>query len=289
MKKLSLVIFITIFCLSFLNGCNTTPSTSSTNQSNTTNNQSSMPNNDTNTTENINSKTKIKTEIIEYKDGDQILEGYLAYDENLSGKRPGVLVVHEWTGLNDYSKMRANQLAELGYVAFAADIYGKGVRPAQGQEAAAESTKYKTDRQLYRSRLNAGLEELKKNSLVDTSKLAAIGYCFGGTGVLELARSGADILGVVSFHGGLDSPTPEDGKNIKSKVLVLHGAEDTTMTQESIDAFQKELDDAQVNWQMVTYSGAVHGFSNPNNTAAYNADADKHSWEDMQQFFGEIF
>lgn len=231
----------------------------------------------------------IKSQLIEYQDGEQVLEGYLAYDENLSGKRPGVLVVHEWTGLNDYSKMRANQLAELGYVAFAADIYGKGIRPAQGQEAAAESTKYKSDRQLYRSRLNAGLEELKKNELVDTSKLAAIGYCFGGTGVLELARSGADILGVVSFHGGLDSLNPADAKNIKGKVLVLHGAEDTTMTQQNIDDFQKELDDAKINWQMVTYSGAVHGFSNPNNPNAYNADADRHSWDDMKQFFQEIF
>lgn len=286
MKNINIAIFIMIFSLTILNGCSPT-----NNSTSSTNNPINMTENN-NSNDNSASTTKapqIKSEIIEYQDGDQVLEGYLAYDENLTGIRPGVLVVHEWTGLNDYSKMRANQLAELGYVAFAADIYGKGIRPAQGPDAAAQSTKYKTDRQLYRSRLNAGLDQLKKSPLVDTSKLAAIGYCFGGTGALELARSGADVLGVVSFHGGLDSPTPADGKNIKGKVLVLHGAEDTTMTQQNIDDFQKELDDAKVNWQMVTYSGAVHGFSNPNNTNAYNADADRHSWEDMQQFFQEIF
>ncbi|MGL5831340.1 MAG: dienelactone hydrolase family protein [Candidatus Altimarinota bacterium] len=286
MKKISSAFFITVFSASILAGCNQNNLATSQPES-SINNTNNM--NETNTSTSPNPNAKIKSEIIEYQDGDQILEGYLAYDENLTGKRPGVLVIHEWTGLDDYAKTRTNQLAELGYVAFAADIYGKGVRPEAGPDAAAQSTKYKTDRQLYRSRLNAGLNELKKNSLVDTTKLAAIGYCFGGTGALELARSGADILGAVSFHGGLDSPTPEDGKNIKGKILVLHGAEDTTMTQQNIDDFQKELDDAKISWQMVTYSGAVHGFSNPNKPAAYNADADRHSWQDMQQFFQEIF
>src|ERR1017187_7597816 len=141
---------------------------------------------------------------VEYKQGDATLEGYLVYDDAITGARPGVLVVHQWLGLTDYEKHRAEQLASLGYVAFCADIYGKGVRPQNTTDAGTEATKYKSDRALLRARVNAGLKVLKKNKLVDTTRVAAIGYCFGGTTVLELARSGADIAGVVSFHGGLD-------------------------------------------------------------------------------------
>ena len=166
---------------------------------------------------------ELKTQTIEYKQGDTVLEGYLSYDTAFEGNRPGVLVVHEWKGLNDYAKMRADMLAKLGYVAFAADIYGKGVRPQSYDEAGAQAGKYKNDRSLLRQRVMAGLEELKSQTNVDVSKLAAIGYCFGGTTVLELARFGADIKGVVSFHGGLNSPTPADAQAIKARVLVLHG------------------------------------------------------------------
>ena len=136
----------------------------------------------------VNVQADVRTEVIEYKQGDAVLEGYLAYDDAVKGKRPSVLIVHEWMGVNPYVKKRAEQLAKLGYVAFAADIYGKGVRPKNSDEAAAESKKYKTDRQLMRARVNAGLDVLKKHKLVDTKRTAAIGYCFGGTTVLELGR-----------------------------------------------------------------------------------------------------
>jgi len=186
-------------------------------------------------------------------------------------------------------------LAQLGYVAFCADIYGKGVRPKDPQEAGPLAGKYKSDRQLLRARVNAGLEALRQQPLVDPKRIAAIGYCFGGTTVLELARSGADIAGVVSFHGGLDSPTPADGKNIKCKILVCHGADDPFEKPADLAAFQSELRDAKVDWQLIEYGGAVHAFTQPmagndnSKGAAYNEKADKRSWEAMKQFFAEIF
>ena len=240
-------------------------------------------------------QAEVRTEMVEYKQGDAVLEGYLAYDDAVKGKRPSVLIVHEWMGVNNYVKKRAEQLAKLGYVAFAADIYGKGVRPKTRDEAAAESKKYKTDRQLMRNRVNAGLDVLKKHKLVDTKRTAAIGYCFGGTTVLELGRSGADVAGIVSFHGGLDSLNPNDAKNIKGKVLVLHGGDDPFVPAEQVAAFQDEMRKANVDWHMVVYGGAVHSFTNPDagndnsKGAAYNEKADKRSWEDMKQFFSEIF
>jgi dienelactone hydrolase len=236
----------------------------------------------------------VHTETVEYKQGDTTLEGFLAYDDSISGKRPGVLVVHQWFGLTDYEKLRATQLAQLGYVAFCADIYGKGVRPKEASEAGALAGKYKTDRALLRARVNAALDVLKKNELVDTTRVAAIGYCFGGTTVLELARSGADLNGVVSFHGGLDSPTPADGKNIKCKVLALAGADDPFQKPEDLTAFESEMRDNKVDWQIVFYGGAVHAFTQPdpgfvNAGAKYNEKADKRSWEAMKTFFAEIF
>ena len=240
-------------------------------------------------------RAEIRTEVVEYKQGDAVLEGYLAYDDAVKGKRPGVLIVHEWMGVNPYVKKRAEQLARLGYIAFAADIYGKGVRPKNSDEAAAESKKYKTDRQLMRDRVNAGLALLKNHKLADTKRTAAIGYCFGGTTVLELARSGADVNGIVSFHGGLDSLNPNDAKNIKGKVLALHGGDDPFVPAEQVAAFQDEMRKAGVDWNMVIYGGAVHSFTNPESGndnskgAAYNEKADKRSWEDMRQFFSEIF
>lgn len=237
---------------------------------------------------------KIVTQVVEYQQGDTSLEGYLAYDDAISGKRPGVLVVHQWLGLTDYEKHRAEQLASLGYVAFCADIYGKGIRPKNTGEAGAEATKYKTDRALLRARVNAGLAVLEKNKRVDPQRIAAIGYCFGGTTVLELARSGANIAGVVSFHGGLDSPTPADGKNIKCKVLVQAGADDPFQKPEDLAAFESELRDAKVDWEITFYGGAVHSFTQPdpgfvNPGAHYNEKADKRSWQAMKDFFAEIF
>lgn len=238
---------------------------------------------------------EIKTETVEYKQGETTLEGFHAYDDLLSGKRPSILVVHQWKGLGDYEKKRAGMLAKMGYNVLAVDIYGKGIRPTSPKEAGALAGKYKTDRALLRERVTAGLETLKKNQFTDPKKIAAIGYCFGGTTVLELARSGADVTGVVSFHGGLSSPTPEDAKNIKAKVLALHGADDPNVPVAEVEAFGKEMHDAKVDWQLVAYGGAVHSFTDWNagndnaKGAAYNEKADKRSWEAMQQFFNEIF
>lgn len=238
----------------------------------------------------------IHTETIDYKQGDTALEGFLAYDDSSSTKRPGVLIVHQWEGITDYEKMRAKMLAEMGYVAFCADIYGKNNRPKTVQEAGAIAGKFRgSDRSLLRARVNAGLDELKRNPLVDTHRVAAIGYCFGGTTVLELARSGAELNGVVSFHGGLDSPNPADGKKIRCKILVLAGADDPFQTPENLAAFEKEMRDAHVDWQITFYGGAVHAFTQPGVDQAnipgakYNERADKRSWQAMKEFFAEIF
>jgi dienelactone hydrolase len=206
-----------------------------------------------------------------------------------------VLIVHQWKGLTDYEKKRAEMLAKLGYNVFALDIYGKGIRPESGQEAGAQAGKYKSNRALLRARAQAGLAVLQKHELTDPKRVAAIGYCFGGTTVIELARSGADITGVVSFHGGLDSPHPEDGRNIKCKVLVLHGADDPHVPAKDLAAFEDEMRQAKVDWQLVKYGGAVHSFTdwnagdNPGQGAAYNEKADRRSWEAMKEFFAEIF
>ncbi|MDB6020685.1 MAG: Dienelactone hydrolase [Pedosphaera sp.] len=241
-------------------------------------------------------RAQLHTEAVEYRDGDTVLEGYLAYDDSAAkGKRPGVLVVHQWKGLGDYEKKRAEMLAKLGYVAFAADIYGKGIRPQDPQSAGAEAGKYKSNRALLRQRVNAGLAVLKQNDLTDNRRVAAIGYCFGGTTVIELARSGADIAGVVSFHGGLDSPKPEDGKNIKCKVLAQQGADDPFVPAADLAAFEDEMRQAKVDWQLVKFGGAVHSFTDWGvdkdhiKGAAYNEKADKRSWEYMKVFFAEIF
>jgi len=240
-------------------------------------------------------KSEIVTKEIEYKDGTTILQGYLAYDNSNSDLRPGILIVHQWKGLTDYEKKRAKELAELGYVAFALDIYGKDVRPSTSDEAGKEATKYYSDRNLYRERLNSGLSELMKQENVNKNEIAAIGYCFGGSGVLELARSGAEIRGVMSFHGGLSTPTPEDAKNIKCKISVQHGAIDPFVPEEEVIAFKKEMEDAKVDYVLTEYSGAVHAFTmegagnDPTKGAAYNLNADKRSWEAMKAFFKEIF
>lgn len=237
---------------------------------------------------------KIEVQTITYKDGDVELESVIAFDGKRAAKRPGVLVVHEWTGLGTYVKERAKMLAELGYTALAVDVYGKGVRPNNPKDAGATAGIYKNDRALFRHRLQLGLEQLKKHKTVD-GRLAAIGYCFGGTGALELARAGADLRGVVSFHGGLDTPTPADAKNIKAKVLVLHGADDPFVPADQVTAFENEMRAAGVDWQLHKYAKAVHAFTNkeagndPSKGAAYNADADRRSWSEMKAFFAEIF
>lgn len=232
---------------------------------------------------------------IDYKEGDTVLEGLSVYDTAIQGKRPAVLVVHQWMGLGDYEKKRAEMLARLGYNVFAVDIYGKGIRPHTPKEAGGEAAKYKNDRALLRARAQAGLDVLARHELTDPKRIAAIGYCFGGTTVLELARSGAEIAGVVSFHGGLNTPNPSDAKKIRAKVLVLHGADDPNVPSQEVAAFEEEMRQAGVDWQLIAYGGAVHSFTDWNagndnaKGAAYNERADRRSWEAMKQFLAESF
>jgi dienelactone hydrolase len=242
-----------------------------------------------------NARAEIKTEVVEYNQGDTALEGFLAYDDAVQGKRPAILVAHTWTGVSDFIRTRSTELAKMGYVVFAPDIYGKGVRPKPPVETRQEMGKYTGNRPLLRSRVQAGLDVLRANPMTDTGKVIAIGFCFGGTTVLELARTGADVLGVVSFHGGpLDSPTPDDARNIKGRVLVLHGADDPNVPASQVTAFEKEMRDAKVDWQLVAYGNTVHSFTDPaagndnSKGAAYNEKADKRSWIAMQDFFKEI-
>jgi dienelactone hydrolase len=237
----------------------------------------------------------VVTRDVEYQDGTAVLQGYLAYDDSQMGKRPAVLIVHEWTGIGPYVRHRAEQIAGLGYVAFAVDIYGKGIRPADVNEAAKQATLYRADRPLMRRRAQVGMDEAKKLAFVDGSRIAVMGYCFGGGVALELGRTGADLKGVVSFHGNLDTPHPQDNGAIKAKVLVFQGAEDPFEPLAKCDAFMADLRKTRVDWQVVIYSGAVHGFTNPDNGTdpskgmAYNKEADLRSWEVMKAFFKEVF
>ena len=228
---------------------------------------------------------KIKTASVTYKDGSAELEGFVAYDDAAKGPRPGVLVIHDWTGLQDYTKSRATQLAELGYVAFAADIYGKGVRPIEPKDCAVQAGTYKNDIPLLRRRVLLGLDQLKAQPGVDATKLAAIGYCFGGTSVLELARSGAEVRGIVTFHGGLSTSQPAKPGDIKARILVCHGGADSYVNKE-VPAFKAEMEKAKAKMEFVTYEGAQHGFTKPG--PAYQEKADKESWAAMKKFFAEI-
>lgn len=230
---------------------------------------------------------EIKTKKVEYRQGDTVLEGYLAWDDAKPGKRPGVIVVHDWNGLDAYEEGRARQLAELGYVGFAVDIYGKGVRPTNPQESGAQAGKYRSDPALFRARLQAGLDTLKSFAQTDPTKTAAMGYCFGGGGVLELARSGADVQGVISFHGAIGPRDASEGKNIKGKVLAIHAAQDPAVPREALTAFLDEMRDAQVDYQLVVYNLNVHAFTVPG--AQYNPTADKRSWEELKRFLHDLF
>jgi len=243
----------------------------------------------------MNTQAAIQAKTVEYKCNDVILEGYLAYNDALKERAPGVLIVHEWRGIGEYEKMRAEEIASLGYVALVIDIYGKGIRPKDDQEAAKQTAFYRANRPLMRQRALAGLNEIRKLNFVDPARIAIMGYCFGGTVSLELARSGADLKGAVSFHGSLETPFPQETKNLKAKILVLHGADDPTVPAEQISTFMNEMRSAKADWQMVYYGNAVHRFSNPGagkNSAsgfAYNHEADMRSWEAMKSFFKEIF
>ncbi len=237
----------------------------------------------------------VTTSEVEYRDQKgATLKGFLAYDDSITGKRPGVLVVHEWWGLNDYAKARTKQLAEMGYVAFAADMYGEGKIATDRQEASTLASHLRSG-PLLRERALAALEQLKKNELVDPNRIAAIGFCFGGTTVLELAYSGADFKGVVTFHGGLTVPKPEEYKNMKPAFLIMSGAEDPFVKPELMADFQKAMIESGVDWQLILFGGAVHGFSNPaagddeSSGVAYNQKAAERSWKYMEVFLKEIF
>lgn len=241
---------------------------------------------------------EIKTETVEYKDGDVTCKGVLVYDKPEMGAavlKPGVMIIPEWWGMNDYVKGRAKQLAELGYIAFVADMYGDGKVTADVKEA-SEWSKLRDDRPKFRQRGMAGLEAFKKAAAntVDPSKIAAIGYCFGGTGVLELARGGADLAGVVSFHGGLNMPDPAAAA-IKAKILVCHGADDPMVKPEEVHAFVTDLQKAKADYQVNIYANTVHSFTNPDADSfkipgiAYNKQSDQRSWEAMKAFLTEVF
>ncbi len=241
---------------------------------------------------------KVKSEKVVYSAGETKLEGYLYYDAALLAQKkklPGVVVVHDWMGVGDYVKMRAEQLAGLGYMAMVADIYGQGVHPKDASEAGALAGKYKSgDRADMRARAKASLEILTADKRVDAAKISAMGYCFGGTVALEMARSGLPLTGAISFHGGLAAVKSEDTKNIKTKLLVLHGAIDPYVSAAEVAQFTKDLNDGNVNYEFVAYSGAVHAFTEKHvgndikAGAAYNEQADKRSFAAMQNFLTEV-
>jgi len=240
-------------------------------------------------------RSHVVTESAEYRLGDLVMKGYIARNDALPGRRPAVMVVHEWWGLNDYAKSRARALASMGYIAFAVDMYGNGVTAATSQEAGRLAGAIRGDRAVMRARITAALAFLRGRPDVDTNRIAAIGYCFGGTCALELARSGAAIAGVVSFHGSLDTPMPATAGAIRTPVLVLHGADDPYVPAEQTAAFQNEMRSAGADWQFIAYSNAVHAFTNPaagndkGTGAAYNEAADRRSWQAMRSFLDEAF
>lgn len=236
---------------------------------------------------------EVQTRSLGYQHEGVQFEGYVAYPDTVEQPRPGIMVVHQWMGLGEYEKKRARQLAEMGYVAFAADVYGADTRPQTTHEASLAASTFREDRAKYRRRLIRSLREMSQLKQVNSDELAAIGYCFGGTGVLELARSeknhGLGLEAVVSFHGGLANPNPEDAANIQSMVQVHHGARDQHVTREHVRSFWREMDEhATVDWDLNIYSGAGHGFTESHDEA-YDQRADRLSWRRMKRLFEERF
>ena len=239
----------------------------------------------------------VKEEGVAYNDDTVALNGYIAYDESIESARPAVLIIPEWWGLTEYPKMRARELAKLGYVAFAIDMYGEGKTVDSPSQAGALAMPYYQDPAMAKSRVDAALKKLLEYSQVDSSKIAAIGYCFGGAMVLNVARLGEDFDAVVSFHGNLVG-TPADKKKLKAKILVCHGAADQFVPKEEVDQFKKQMDSIGADYTFKIYPGASHSFTNSNATAvgnkfnipiAYNQAADTASWNDMKEFLGGIF
>lgn len=237
----------------------------------------------------------MQKEVVTYRDGDVELKGYLYWDDAFSGQRPGVLVVHEWRGLNDYAKLRAEMLAEEGYVAFAADMYGADKITRHADEAKGWMQQIASNVEDWQRRANLALAQLNAHDKVDTERLGAIGYCFGGATVMQMTYSGADLDGVVSFHGSLPPASPEQAAKVKARVLIAHGDADGFIPADRITAFKKALSDAGVDWEMNIYANAVHGFTNPYadgyglDGVAYDEMADRRSWLRTLRFFDELF
>lgn len=240
-------------------------------------------------------RAAVKHQTVTYEHNGVKMKGYLAWDDALQGKRPGVLVVHEWWGLNDYARKRAEQLAALGYVAFAADMFGEGKTTDHPKEAAALAGSVRKDEKIWLGRARAALKVLKDDPKVDGSKLAAIGYCFGGSTALQLANHGTDIAAAVSFHGALPTPDKDQLKKVRAKILILHGADDSFIPDEAIKKVRAAYDEAKVSYKFIAYPGAVHSFTVPEadkrglKGIAYNAEADRQSWAEMQALFKQVF
>jgi len=239
----------------------------------------------------------IKEVTISYKADGITLQGFVAYDENIKGKRPAVLIVHEWWGLNDYPKMRARKLAELGYIAMAVDMFGDGKTAANPKEAMDFTGPFYKDPQLIKTRLDAAVKKIKEFPQTDPGNIAAIGYCFGGFSVLNYAKLGADLKGVVSFHGGMGG-TPVSRDLLKAKILVCHGGSDKFVSNHDVETFKHQLDSIGADNTLKIYANATHAFTNPASTKTgkqfnlpieYNAEADKDSWNDMKTFLTRIF
>ncbi|RYF79514.1 MAG: dienelactone hydrolase family protein [Chitinophagaceae bacterium] len=239
----------------------------------------------------------IKEEAVTYTSTDgTTLKGYVSYNENQAGPRPVVLVVPEWWGMTEYPRMRAKMLAEMGYIAMAVDMYGDGKEVANPTDALSAATPFYSNPNLGKARMDAALAKVKSFSQADTSQVAAIGYCFGGTMVLNYAKMGAPVAGVVSFHGGLEGVPPQKGT--KTQFLICHGGADSFVPQPQVAAFKKSMDSAGVTYTFNVYANATHAFTNPNATEKgkefkmpieYNAAADSASWNDMKAFFAKIF
>lgn len=242
----------------------------------------------------FNAFAEVKSEITSYKDQNVTLEGQWVYDSNQAKPRPAVLIIHQWMGPSAHETAQAKKLADLGYVAFVADIYGKDIRPKDSKEAGKLATQYKSDVQLFRKRIKAAIDFISQNKKVDPKNIVVIGYCFGGTGALEAARAGFPIVGAVSFHGGLSTPKPSDTKSISTKLLILHGAIDPYVSPKEVEDFFKEMNGVKADYQFISYSQAVHAFTQKSagtdisQGAAYNEAADQRSWQAFKRFLQEV-
>jgi dienelactone hydrolase len=241
---------------------------------------------------------EIHAEAIEYQAGELTLNGFIAYDSSHENLRPGILVVHEWWGHNEYARNRAKMLAELGYVALAVDMYGEGKATQHPKEAAEFMQAVMKNKDVAAERFNAALETLKQHPMLQDGQIAAIGYCFGGAVVLEMARRGMDLAAVASFHGSLATDNPAQADKIKAKIIVFHGEDDSLIPPESVAAFKEEMAAAEVDLTFINYPGVQHSFTNPDADKfaaeydlplAYDADADQDSWQNLQEFLSSIF